>query len=792
MEVWAASEDIVGLLHALCTSSAAWATVDGAASIALATIGQHLGTLIYDVRLRQTVVDLVAQLSTSPHAATRQRALSVAFSLAQLCPKLGMVAAVQAYAKTIVPKAPVKLASRGGGGAASRPLSQRQEVAAQCAVPADAVALASETVLAVLAGGVADAIAADTALIRDLCQRFTPVAGAVVAQLLATDMATAPGLVAALVSSQCLSVDEAFAGVILPRLNTAAAKQRKDESDAYGQVTVDMIEAVARAVQAAGRVAVAGEATHAAAMAVLRWSAGVYPGAVMALVSKAFLFSPAAVHRAVVGVQGKRTSVLFARARQLITGGVYTAVVGVDKDSVRQTFNDVLSHGSVGAAPRCATATCLALLECGEHLNKTAQDELVRAVLSRVIVCGSNANQLPSSTVNALISKATGQIQWGIVIKERIIEMLLQFLRGKVDTLWPGEPDVSKWWESTWSTLLARGLNGQAAAGVRRGGPVEGDGAPAAAHGEALQAGVSILAPLLHQCLAGQNPALNTRIADSLYGMLTELADVLGGWCRGRPPSTADTRGPTPIFAAAHLRTALLIAVLPTVATSGKTARFVPLLLALASSANAIVVVGDAQAVRDDLLTLIVDALFLLHTDAPDDPTLGQTEVEVLLWPMEQPLRLRCDRTLPGALDRWHVVDLATWTQSVALKTLVCAVSAGETACERNCLQRQLPIAEQPRSVNGGSGSPVPAVALPPIVTLEPVQFPRSGAAAPPHRGSTDVAGVAIDWAWFGATRRQRSKDVYLEHFHRSRILRANDEALGSSPRKKLRTDDDL
>ena len=58
------------------------------------------------------------------------------------------------------------------------------------------------------------------------------------------------------------------------------------------------------------------------------------------------------------------------------------------------------------------------------------------------------------------------------------------------------------------------------------------------------------------------------------------------------------------------------------------------------------------------------------------------------------------------------------------------------------------------------------------------------------HLGAAvEAGGVMVDWAWFGAARVQRSRDVYLDHFHRSRILRANEEDsdLNSSPRKRLR-----
>eukprot|EP00035_Acanthoeca_spectabilis_P038403 m.52788 g.52788 ORF g.52788 m.52788 type:complete len:1427 (+) comp9127_c0_seq2:110-4390(+) len=756
---WAATEDVLGLMHQLCAAVSEWEANEDSAEIALAIFDQHIATAAFDMKLRRLLSEMTIRLSSSASAVIAQRGMSLAFCLGQLCPAMKPTTPIaEEYAKALTPKSPVPVATLGG--TQRQPFQQRHEAARNCISESQAAAAVSDAMVAIL-GREDSSDEEDFAIICELCRRYSAAKGAVAAHLVAADRTLKVGsTVRTILASRILTMAEVFAAIILPRL-----KQRVDGESSFAQATADLLSEVTRVIQDSGIPHVGGEAVHASVSCILRGAAGPFADAT-AVMSAGFIVSTAVLCRGVES-QKKRTPAIFARVRHFIVGvrGGGT-MAEADKDSVRQAFEDIFRTFSVATLPSCGVATQMTLCECGDRPNLKVQDELARRIL-QLVTRGSHAAPIPSDCLNAFIKKSTSSMQWGIAIKERIIDLLMLFLRGKMDALWPGRKEVNNWWQFDWIDLVENGVAERAPSEPRSTEYFrwEHDGGP-------------VLATLLHQCLAGQNVALNIRIIDSLHDMLSNVSAVLNGGSMGE----FDSKMWGAVFAAAHLRTSLLVAVLPTVKPSEKTFRFAPLLLALATSASELVVDGGTRMLRDELITRLIDGLFLLHTsDGIATSVAAHPDIEACLRRMNRALRVRCDRALPTAVDRWHVVDLVTWRQPATLKTPVCTCAAG-AGCEKNCLRRQMPMSGE--TTTGNTATPAK------LIPLEPVHFTKGGAAAP-ARGSADIAGVAVDWSWFGAARRQRSKDVYLDHFHRSRILRSNDDVL-ASPRKKLRTASDL
>jgi hypothetical protein len=85
VDAWEATGDVVGLVGTLASSAASWESSEGHAIIALACFERQCGTLTFDTRVRHGLTTALARLVTSSVKSVHCAALSVSFSMSQLC-----------------------------------------------------------------------------------------------------------------------------------------------------------------------------------------------------------------------------------------------------------------------------------------------------------------------------------------------------------------------------------------------------------------------------------------------------------------------------------------------------------------------------------------------------------------------------------------------------------------------------------------------------------------------------------------------------------------------------------
>jgi hypothetical protein len=85
VDAWEATGDVVGLVGSLASSAASWESSEGHAIIALTCFERQCGTLTFDTRVRHGLTTALARLVTSSVKSIYCAALSVSFSMSQLC-----------------------------------------------------------------------------------------------------------------------------------------------------------------------------------------------------------------------------------------------------------------------------------------------------------------------------------------------------------------------------------------------------------------------------------------------------------------------------------------------------------------------------------------------------------------------------------------------------------------------------------------------------------------------------------------------------------------------------------
>lgn len=298
---------------------------------------------------------------------------------------------------------------------------------------------------------------------------------------------------------------------------------------------------------------------------------------------------------------------------------------------------------------------------------------------------------------------------------------------------------------------------------------------------EIAQMRLSVMLKMISICLRGQDVKVNRKMWTKLHNGLTTLCDKI-----------KDVTASENILLCIEFRVKLVLlnaaAIWSDTRDNKKVIQeFCITCLKLILAINA-VSVPHLHCYKTHLCTLLCDTLHLLVRETPAsvdifEPSSTATlslskKAESVLSSMDRQLRLRCERLLPGSLNRRYRAELVRWEPIGSEHVPFCLESINlmpkDGTCFGECNKSRIP------SVAAAKANVPPGGSL-----KQTLELLESGA----------TSGAGISWVWFDTSLRERRKDIYFERIQHTRSLRhLRAPAIGGGGEAvvKAETDDDL